>query len=88
MDIDILRVLGLTAATPLRFSSEDPIAREGIATVGYYDPDDLFAGFSFSRIPSITPERVKYVRLCYLRLQAAAASIKMQARHSCCDYVT
>lgn len=69
MDVAILRVPGLTAATPLRFSLEDPIPGEGIAAVGYCNPDDLFASNSFCRIPAISPGRVRCVRLCYLRLQ-------------------
>jgi hypothetical protein len=66
IDVAILRVPGLTAAASLRFSPEDPIAGEGIAAVGYCDPDDLFAESSYSKIPAINPGCVRCVRLSYL----------------------
>jgi S1-C subfamily serine protease len=63
MDVALLRVPGLTRATPLRFAPEDPVLGEGIAAVGYCNPENLFPVLSFTRKPAISPGRVRYVHL-------------------------
>lgn len=59
MDVALLRVPGLTRATPLRFAPEDPVLGEGIAAVGYCNPENLFPVLSFTRKPAISPGRVR-----------------------------
>ncbi|XP_034600424.1 uncharacterized protein [Setaria viridis] len=60
MDVAVLKVAGLTCASPLRFApEEDATVGESVISVGYCDPDALLTGVTFSRLPILSPGLVR-----------------------------
>jgi hypothetical protein len=65
LDVTVLRVPGLMHVPPLSFAQESVTIGESVISVGYYDPDSFYTDVTFLRLPTLSPELVRYVFLDY-----------------------